>query len=156
MSFTIPRFLFGVVFMNIRLAIASIAGIVTVSLPAAAFDQDVALGSSRYTIGISGFVPVICRATVSETSVAPTAGTVQLGSLKEFCNSPRGYLVHADYSASLSSAKLVVDGVAKPLSDDGTVVVSSSDHAAITDRTVALEVPEGVQGGTISFRIDPL
>ena len=142
--------------MNLRLAVASIVGIFTLSVPSAAFDHSVALGSSRYTIGISGFVPVICRATVNATSVAPTAGTVQLGSLNEFCNSPRGYRVHADYSASLSSAKLVVDGVEKPLGTDGTVVVSSSDHAAIVNRDVALDVPEGVQGGTISFRIEPL
>lgn len=142
--------------MNMRLAIASLVGIASVSLPAAAVDQDVTLGSSRYTIGITGFVPVICRATVNTTSIAPSAGTVQLGSLTEFCNSPRGYLVHADYSASLSAAKLVVDGVEKPLGSDGTVVVSSSERAAITNRSVALELPEGVQGGSISFRIDPL
>lgn len=141
--------------MNTRLAIASLVGFAAVSMPAAALDQSVALSSSRYTIGISGFVPVICRATVSATSVAPTAGNVQLGSLSEFCNSPRGYFVHADYSASLAAATLVVDGVEKPLNSDGTIVVSTSDHASIVNRNVSLEIPEGVQGGSISFRIEP-
>ena len=74
---------------------------------------------------------------------------------KEFCNSPNGYRVVADYSASLAGASLLVDGTAVPLADGGSIVVSQSDSAAIADHSLALQLPEGGQTGNISFRIEP-
>lgn len=142
--------------MSMRQVLAAIGGVAALAAPAAAFDHNVALASSRYTIGISGFVPVICRASVTATSVTPAAGTVQLGSLNEFCNSPRGYRVHADYSPSLAQAKILVDGVPVPLHKDGTSVISRSNRAAIANHTLALDLPKGVTGGSISIRIEPL
>lgn len=142
--------------MNIRLMAASAVGFIALTAPATAFSPNVGLASSQFTIGISGFVPVICRANVDATSVAPAAGTVQLGSLREFCNSPNGYRVHADYSPSLAQAKLLVDGRPVPLGADGTTVVSRSNRAAIDNHALSLDLPKGVSGGSISFRIEPL
>lgn len=112
------------------------------------------VGQAQYSLGISGFVPVICRASVDANSVAVTPGTVSLGSLREFCNSPNGYRVIADYSPSMASANLLVDGHLVPLSEGGTTVVSSSSQAAINSYPVDLQLPEGVDGGSISFRIE--
>jgi hypothetical protein len=75
--------------------------------------------------------------------------------LKEFCNSPSGYRVVADYSPELASAKLIVDGVPVALAAEGSTVVSQSDSAAIADHSLALEMPQDGQTGTISFRIEP-
>jgi hypothetical protein len=142
--------------MTYRLVAASVAGLIALTAPASAIAPGVGLASGQFTIGISGFVPVICRASVDATVVAPTPGTVQLGSLREFCNSPNGYRVHADYSPSLAQAKLLVDGRPQPLQRDGTSVISQSNRAAIDSHNLSLDLPKGVSGGSISFRIEPL
>ncbi|HOB12751.1 MAG TPA: hypothetical protein PK680_06110 [Novosphingobium sp.] len=123
--------------------------------PANGFQPSVAIGSNQFTIGVAGHVPVICRARVEASLVAPVAGTVSLGTLKEFCNSPAGYRVVADYSPALASAKLVVDGKEIALGDSGSVVVSESDQAAIAAHAVDLMLAEDGQTGSLSFRIEP-
>lgn len=127
-----------------------------VATPVVGVDPGVALGAASTRITISGFVPVICHARVTADIVSAQPGTASLGELKEFCNSPRGYRVHADYSASLANAKLLVDGAEVRLPADGTAVVSQSDHAAVDSRSLAIALPEGIEGGAISFRIEPL
>mgnify|MGYP003594597489 CR=1 FL=1 len=141
--------------MNIRRWALVLAGL-GAAMPAAAFEPGVGVGASKFTIGIEGFVPVICRANVDATSVSPDAGVAQLGTLREFCNSPGGYRVMADYSPSLASAKLLVDGREVSLDEAGTTVISQSDEAAIDNHALAIAIPEGVQDGTISFRIEAL
>ncbi|MCZ8321403.1 MAG: hypothetical protein ACK442_10650 [Novosphingobium sp.] len=142
--------------MNMRLMAASVAGIFALTAPATAFAPGVGVGSGQFAIQLVGYVPVICRASVDSSFVSPSAGTVSLGALKEFCNSPNGYRVHADYSPSLSRAKLIVGGKPVPLGKDGTSVISQSNRAAITSQELALDLPKGVEAGAISFRIQPL
>lgn len=134
------------------------SGIVAAAIasPVVGVDPGVALGANSTRITISGFVPVICHARVTADLVAAQPGTASLGELKEFCNSPHGYRVHADYSAGLANAKLIVDGTEVQLPADGTAVISQSDRAAIDTRTLAIALPEGVEGGALSFRIEPL
>ncbi|MBA4161397.1 MAG: hypothetical protein C0515_04820 [Novosphingobium sp.] len=137
-----------------KIALAA-AGLCVTVVPAGAFAPSVDVGSAQFTIGVVGYVPVICRASVEAGSVAPVAGTTSLGLLKEFCNSPTGYRVVADYSPALAQAKLIVDGQVVPLHEDGSTVVRQSNSAAIADHTLALELPENGQVGNISFRIEP-
>ena len=132
-----------------------IAGLCATVAPASGFEPSVSVGGSKYTIAISGFVPVICRANVEASMIAPTAGTVSLGTLKEFCNSPAGYRVVADYSPSLANAKLLVDGQEVALDEAGSVTVSQSDQAAIINRAVELQLAQDDQTGSLSFRIEP-
>ena len=114
------------------------------------------VGGADTTIRITGFVPVICHARVSASFAAADAGVQNLGTLREFCNSPRGYRVHADYSDSLAHAKLLVDGKPVPLNKHGSVVVSRSNRAAISSRDLQLDLGNKAQAGNISFRIEPL
>lgn len=139
-----------------KAAAAVAAAALTIIAPAAAFSPGVEFGGSQFTLGISGFVPVVCRARLETGIIAPQAGTVNLGTLSEFCNSPNGYRVHADYSAELAAGKLIVDGSALPLQSEGSSVVTQSDRAAIDSHDLQLELPEGIQTGQISFRIEPL
>ncbi|WP_374589576.1 hypothetical protein [Novosphingobium sp.] len=132
-----------------------IAGLCATVAPASGFEPSVSVGASKYTIAISGFVPVICRANVETSVIAPNAGTVSLGTLKEFCNSPAGYRVVADYSPSLANAKLLVDGQEVALDEAGSVTVSQSDQAAIINRAVELQLAQDGQTGSLSFRIEP-
>jgi hypothetical protein len=136
-------------------AAVALAGIAATT-PAMGIAPGVGIDNTSTTIGIVGFVPVICHARVSAESVPAAAGTVSLGQLREFCNSPHGYRVVADYSPSLAHASLLVDGVAVPLQDDGTTVVSQSDKPAIDTRGIALQLPDDTSGGAISFRIEAL
>ena len=141
--------------MKLIKPVAAIAAICATALPASGFAPSVDVGSAQFSIGIVGYVPVICRASVDASAIAPVAGTTSLGLLKEFCNSPSGYRVVADYSPALAQAKLIVDGVPVALAAEGSTVVSQSDRAAIADHTLALELPQDGQTGTISFRIEP-
>ena len=141
--------------MKLIKPVVAVAVLCASALPAGAFAPSVNVGGAQFTIGLVGYVPVICRANVDASAVAPVAGTTSLGMLKEFCNSPSGYRVVADYSPELAAASLVVDGVPVALSADGSTVVSQSDSAKIADHSLALELPKDGQTGTISFRIEP-
>lgn len=141
--------------MKLIKPVIAVAALCASALPAGAFAPSVDVGSAQFTIGLVGYVPVICRANVDASAVSPVAGTTSLGMLKEFCNSPSGYRVVADYSPELASATLVVDGTPVALSAEGTTVVSQSDSAKIADHSLALELPEDGQTGNISFRIEP-
>lgn len=141
--------------MRRKFAFAVVCALGAVTAPVAATMPGVDVASGRFSIGISGFVPVICRANVDAQLVSPVGGNGSLGSLREFCNSPNGYRVVAQYSPSLATGALVVDGQAIALTEAGEVVVSASETAAITNRTLALELPEGVSDGALSFRIEP-
>jgi hypothetical protein len=139
--------------MRKRLSLLMISATMAATFPAYGTSNNVAVGSGQFSIGISGIVPVICRASVDATVVTPSVGEVSLGALNEFCNSPGGYEVYADYSPAFAGASLVVDGTRVPLSTSGTTRVSGSSNAAINARSLALDLPEGVSGGNISFRI---
>ncbi len=141
--------------MKLIKPVTAVAALCASALPASGFAPSVDVGSASYAIGIVGYVPVICRANVDASAVAPVAGTTSLGLLKEFCNSPSGYRVVADYSPALASAKLIVDGVPVTLEASGSTVISQADGAKIADHALALEMPQDGQTGNISFRIEP-
>jgi hypothetical protein len=124
---------------------------------AAAVAPGVDVNSGQYSISISGFVPVVCRASVGASVVPSAANTVNLGGLNEFCNSPNGYEVYADYAPGLAAATLLVDGQKVNLSRDGSTRVSKSNTAAIANRSLELDLSK-VQNanGAISFRIVPM
>jgi hypothetical protein len=126
------------------------------AVPATSAVPVVGVEAGRFSLGISGFVPVICRASVDSTMVAPSEGQVSLGSLREFCNSPNGYAIYADHSASLAKAKIIVDGKKVPLSNSGSTEITKSNRAGIATRNLELDLPKGVDGGSVSFRIVPL
>lgn len=143
--------------MSVRTnTIAAAALAAAAATPAIGVAPGVGVGNASATIGLTGFVPVICSARVSESTIPVAQGTAQIGKLREFCNSPHGYRVVADYSPSLAHAKLLVDGKPVPLSKDGSVVVSRSNAPAIDSRHLALEMPKNTNAGSISFRIEPL
>lgn len=140
---------------NGKIAAGVLAGMIGLATPAAAVAPGVTVDSGQFAVGITGFVPVVCRASVDAGMVSPGRGSTSLGSLNEFCNSSAGYRVVADYSPSLASGKLVVDGKAIVLTAAGSVVVTQSDRAAIASRPIALDAPAGTTGGSLSFRIEP-
>lgn len=141
--------------MNLIKPVTMFAVLCATTLPANAVTPSVNVGGADVAIAIVGYVPVICRAKVDASTIAPAAGTTSLGMLKEFCNSPTGYRVIAEYSPVLASARLIVDGTAVALDASGSTVISQTDGAKIANRTLALELPQDGPSANISFRIEP-
>ena len=135
-----------------RIALTALAASALVPSAATASPFDFAAG---FRIEISGEVPVICRAEVENSIVAPQEGVVSLGTMREFCNGSNGYEIYADHSPELADAVLVVDGVEMKLSAGGATRISRSDHAAIASRSLELRLPDGRSApvGSLSFRI---
>ena len=123
----------------------------TVMIGGAANAQD---GSSlaSYSIGITGYVPVTCRATLQATVIPSQPGATSLGNLQEFCNNPNGYQIFVDSSPELANATLVIGGREVELSGTGSTLVSASSGPAITSTDVVLEHSGGASG-SLSFRI---
>jgi hypothetical protein len=109
-----------------------------------------------FELRIHGYVPVICRATVETVVSTPRRGVVQLGLLKEFCNSANGYEVWVDYSPQLSGSLLMVDGRAVRLAGSHSVRISQSSHAAMQSRDLVLNLQGQRPEGSLSFRVVPL
>ena len=66
--------------------------------PAVAASSGDSSNSVSYSIGITGYVPVICRAEFSSSVVPTNPGATALGHLQQFCNSPNGYQIFVDSS----------------------------------------------------------
>lgn len=109
--------------------------------------------SDSFTLGIRGFVPVICRADVQASQITPVSGVTSVGVIKEFCNNPSGYQIWADHSESLNDAALLIDGRRVELSDSGSTLISESNHAAIASRDLAIDLPDANRTGSLSVRI---
>ena len=108
-------------------------------------------GSASYSITITGYVPVICRAEFSASVVPTNPGATSLGHLQQFCNSPNGYQVFVDSSPELANATLMVGGRRVTLSGSGSTLVTASNGPAITSDNVVLQ-SHGASG-SLSFRI---
>lgn len=106
-----------------------------------------------FTIELAGHVPVICRAQLTEALVVPSGGIASLGRMNGLCNNANGYVIYADHSPELANAVLVVDGIEMKLDAVGATRIARSDHAAIISRSVALKLPQGATGGSLSFRV---
>lgn len=132
---------------------SAIFAVVLASIGTAAASTPAMPVSDSFTLGIRGFVPVICRADVQASQITPASGVNAIGVMKEFCNSPSGYQVWADHSASLSDAALLVDGRRVELSDTGSTLISESPHAAMTSRDLAIDLPDSDRMGSLSLRI---
>lgn len=137
-------------------ALSVTLSLLALSAPAVGARPGLDAGTGDVQIGISGYVPVICRTTVEGGQFTVRDGQVSLGSMREFCNNPRGYAIHADFSSNLAKGALVVGGKRIPLDASGSVQIVKSDQARITSRPIDLELPKDAQSGSISFRIQPL
>jgi hypothetical protein len=134
----------------IKKIIATAAAISLLAANAALAD---AAPQSTYTLQISGFVPVICRAQLSTTEAPSQAGQISLGQMNELCNNANGFEVWVDYSPDLAGDTLEVDGQQIVLTSAGTARIDVAQTAAIATKNVALDVPENGQSGSLSFRV---
>ena len=108
---------------------------------------------ASYSLQLSGYVAVACRAQLTTTEVPAQAGQIPLGQMDEFCNNANGYEVWVDYSPSLAGDTIEVDGKSFALDASGSTRIDASSAPAIASKTVALDVPTGGVSGTVSIRV---
>jgi hypothetical protein len=109
-------------------------------------------GGASYTLQISGFVPVICRAQLPQAATPAQAGEISLGQLSEFCNNGNGFEVWVDYSPSLAGDTLVVDGKQIKLTSAGSVRIDKSNRAAAGSKSMMLDA-KSAASGSLSLRV---
>src|SRR5258708_33357379 len=103
--------------MSLATAIAASALATSAAWGAVPGDQ------SSYTLQLTGYVAVACRAELSATQAPADAGQVSLGQMDEFCNNARGYEVWVDYSPSLAGDAIEVDGKSYALDASGSTPI---------------------------------
>jgi hypothetical protein len=110
-------------------------------------------GQDSFSLELRGYVPVICRATVSASQVGTQADQVSLGKLDEFCNDPNGYQVWVDYSPELADAAIEVDGRRVALNSAGSTLISSASQPQVAGHDLALDLPTNGVQGSLSIRV---
>ncbi len=85
-------------------------------------------------------VPMTCQARFQGAAAAPVTGTaVQLGTFREFCNSPRGYVVVVNYApGTLEGAQLSAEGDSIVLDGSGRAILSRVNGPKVRDRALAI------------------
>lgn len=116
----------------------------------AASAQSIANGSLRLQLT----VPLVC--TVSHQAAISAAGSgYMLGDLREFCNSPSGYLLTVNYMpGSLKGAVVSVGDQRVLLDGSGQAVISHEAGPRIRNRAIFAEPgPQGFDTDRIEFNI---
>ncbi len=105
------------------------------------------------TVQLRGYVPVICRAELTDVEASPQAGVVSLGRLEEFCNDPNGYEIWLDYTPELAGASLIIDGQTVALSSGGSIRIVQSRSPARLWRLMSLVLPRDGIRTSLSVRV---
>jgi hypothetical protein len=132
----------------LALALAAVA-----SSPAASTSMNSFSGTASYSLTLRGFVPVICRVSVTPSSASAETGVQDLGELKEFCNAPDGYDVFIAHTGEANGAAVIVDGQQIALSDTGETKISTSSTAAFRDRSLQLALNDDSQLTGLTFDV---
>ncbi|MDE1918137.1 MAG: hypothetical protein KGJ57_09165 [Sphingomonadales bacterium] len=140
----------------LRSSLFSAVALAITALPTTALAAETGQGSAQFSLGITGFVPVICRASLPGAVITPQSGRTSLGTLREFCNNAAGYKVVASYSPELASGIMTVDGREVLLQPGGSTVIDQSTSAAIASRELTLTMPAGVRQASVSISIQPV
>lgn len=136
-----------------NLAYLALALVAVAASPAASSTANSFSSKASYSITLRGFVPVICRVSVTPTATAADTGVQDLGELKEFCNAPNGYDVFIEHTGDANGAAVIVDGQAIALSETGETVISTSSTAAFRDRSLKLALNDDSQLTALTFDV---
>ncbi|MGE8140808.1 hypothetical protein ACQKOE_02420 [Novosphingobium sp. NPDC080210] len=154
-----PQFIMGLLvgLLAMLLLLASLPATVQFASSESSNAHGPSIQSGTYQITLRGFVPTICRVSV-EPKVTPAGGVlVDLGEMKEFCNSPNGYIVYADHTPNVTGAVLIIDGRSVVLSPHGSTMLLESRGPGNRTHKVSLDLRNHpAPKGYISFRIQPL
>lgn len=137
-----------------NLAFLALALVTAASSPAVSSSMNSFSSKASYSITLRGFVPVVCRVSVTASSTSAEAGVQDLGALKEFCNAPDGYDVLIAHTGAANGAKVIVDGEEIALSETGQTVISTSPTAGIRDRNLQLALNDNSALTALTFDVE--
>jgi hypothetical protein len=123
--------------------------LVAASVPATA-GADPSNGSQSLTLG--GYVPLVCRADYTAAISFRPDGVIDLGSVREFCNSGTGYQVVVEYSPTNAPGALILNGNEIALDQSGSTVVAEVAGPAVLTRNIAYR-PGSQPITSIRFRL---
>lgn len=105
-----------------------------ISLTGQARAQD---GQASQSLTIGGFVPLVCRSDYTPAISFRPDGIIDLGSVREFCNSGVGYKVVVEYTPTDAPGALILNGTEVALDRSGSTVVAVVEGPAILTRNLA-------------------
>jgi hypothetical protein len=111
-----------------------ILALAVVGFPASA-GADAGQASQSVTIG--GYVPLVCRSDYIPAISFRPDGIIDLGSVREFCNSGSGYQVIVEYTPTEAPGSLILNGDEIALDQSGSTVVAQVEGPAILTRNIA-------------------
>lgn len=111
-----------------------IMALIATSIPTVA-GADPGNGSQTLTLG--GHVPLVCRADYTPAISFRPDGVIDLGSVREFCNSGTGYQVVVEYTPTPAPGALILNGDEIALDQSGSIVVAQVEGPAIMTRNIA-------------------
>ena len=112
--------------------------------------------ANRAELKVSGYMPVLCKLDFSTATVQPTAaGRVDLGSVREFCNT-NNYRIMVDFDPqALSGSRLDLGADGVELGNSGTDVVTIGTQPTLRTRPISVTLNQRLQAVTvISVRIE--
>lgn len=117
--------------------------------------------SVRDSIGfrVRARVPMSCTARLQAFApTADTGNTVNLGTLREFCNAPSGYAVLVSYTpGTLAGTRLDAGSESVVLDGSGRTLLSRVAGPKVRERSLSVTAGEsGFDTGSISLHVLPL
>ncbi len=110
--------------------------------------------STSFGITLSLQVPVLCTVKADAAGAsAADAAAVQLGSLHEYCNAPRGYDLVVHYTpGTLKGMTLIAGDNRVQLDGSGQAVVARLTGPTVKDRNIeAIPGPDGFDADHLDF-----
>lgn len=104
-------------------------------------------------------VPMSCSARLQAFAPAATVGdTVNLGTLREYCNSPSGYAVVVSYTpGTLTGMRLDADGESVVLDGSGRTLLSRVAGPKVRERQLSVTAGQnGFDANSLSLHLLPL
>lgn len=110
--------------------------------------------SATYGFTLSLQVPVMCTVRSGAAAGAPSQpGSFELGSLREYCNAPRGYDLVVRYTPGTLKGMTLIAGEARVLLDgSGTATIDGASGPSVKNRNLeAIPGPGGFDADHLDF-----
>lgn len=125
---------------------------------AAALAVPVSAQAIQGTVNLTAIVPVVCNVHFDAGAMTTEqSGLVQLGSVRELCNSSSGYRLVVDYQpGTLVGAQLQIGGQTVVLDGQGSAVLTDSPVPGNQTRPLAILPGDGgFDTASFSLRVTP-
>jgi hypothetical protein len=116
----------------------------------------VATYASTGSVSLRAEAPVVCNITVDSSGPTASGSVAQLGSVRELCNTPRGYRIEVIYQpGTLVGATVQLGSDSVRLDGAGRAVITDSAVPAVRTRQLTMTAGDaGFNSSQFELRID--